>query len=196
MAGHSTLRSNTGSVAAAPAVEPPIPFKKPKSKGNKKGDDVEDAIHYRQYSVRLDPKSEDDMDKHNTYKKSVPTFETGTPEEWCEWRETIDDLLTSLQFTKADEHYNIYQSLFTGQALKEFMTFYKQECEEDQPPPAESTSSNEQTRERKLIEINNHKMENLQRALNQLALEYFANDPASARVQEALHALLTLNGSI
>jgi hypothetical protein len=100
---------------------PPISFNlmgkysQPKDASDK--DDKKDAARYVKFEVPLnnaDPNS-------NKYERKVKIFDDGTPFEWCEFRETTDDLFVAFGCQGAtDAHANqrhyFYAALFAGRA--------------------------------------------------------------------------------
>lgn len=138
MAGHSTLRhhkdSHEESLKYLEKCWPPaIPFVKPTTKAKKKtktaseGDTEEDETEdaeskTRTFRVKMVP-----GDKHfkDTYTVKVVPFEDGTPEEYCEWRTTVEQLI---QDQGHGEDINkilaTYRSVMLGKAQEAFVKSY------------------------------------------------------------------------
>ena len=77
---------------------PPIPLYPKESKNNNKkskedsdSEDDEDKTKYCTISLKLDPdKLLDEEGNKVTHK--IPIFESGAPEEYCQWRENVDEV--------------------------------------------------------------------------------------------------------
>jgi hypothetical protein len=90
-------------------------YSQPKDASDK--DNKKDAAQYVKFEVPLnntDPNS-------NKYERKVKIFDDGTPFEWCEFRETTDDLFAAFGCEgAADAHANqrhyFYAALFAGRA--------------------------------------------------------------------------------
>jgi hypothetical protein len=130
MADQSTLR-NQRSGDFHRNVAPPIPFKK--RKGKEKSDSRKDLT----FSVLINSASNDEITKHNSVSLHVSTFDTGTPEEYCAWRESIDSLIQRKKCNTYLERYNIYKTVFSGTSLETFNAKHD-EFNESQPAPAPS----------------------------------------------------------
>jgi hypothetical protein len=84
----------------------------------KKGDDDHASSLYQTFDIKIDLKSKEDDD---TYTCKVPIFESGTPVEWCLWREEVDALFEMMGIdNKSERCHNLYLSLLKGQGLKRY----------------------------------------------------------------------------
>ncbi|CAB9525295.1 hypothetical protein SEMRO_1656_G289050.1 [Seminavis robusta] len=108
----------------APAI-PYFPERKKKGKSSKDEED-EDSTSMRTFSVPLDPDAGDDDDKKKQYYTvKLPVFEMGdTPEEWCEWRFNIDDLVETLGYNKTIQIVHVQCSLLKGKSAELYQSFY------------------------------------------------------------------------
>jgi hypothetical protein len=178
MTGHSKLNhSGQRSGDYYKNVPPPIKFNKGKPKKEKTSDEdkAKLAIKTLEFSVLLDANSDEDITKSNSVLMKVLTLESATPEQYCMWRASIDQLLKRKKCTSASMILTMYQTVFAGNYLKIFNSRYEQ-YEAQQPAPAASTSTNENTRSQKQEKIDKHLMANINRAVNQISLEVFGND--------------------
>jgi hypothetical protein len=64
-------------------------------------------------------------DKSGKSIQSVPIFEDGDPETWCDWRHNIDDLFTFMKIKdeETDKKIQIITSVLQGKALESFRTY-------------------------------------------------------------------------
>jgi hypothetical protein len=84
----------------------------------KKGDDDQASAMYRSFDIKIDLKNKEDDD---TYVCKVPVFESGTPLEWCLWREEVDALFEMMGVDeKSERRHNLYLSLLKGQGLERY----------------------------------------------------------------------------
>ena len=106
-----------------------IPFSKPKQKkkGNKGSEDSKKKRdNYQTFNVKIDPRN-DSCDKHNLTEITVPLFEWGTPEDYCQWRTSLEELFNK-QGSAHDPVFQVrmYTMLFRGDALEQFTDAYKE----------------------------------------------------------------------
>jgi hypothetical protein len=100
---------------------PVIPFKaKPakrrKSKKDKEADEEEEETNYLSFDVPLDP---DDSDDEETVRVKVERLKNTTPEQWCEWRLQVQELIDSVGYTdNTKKPVKTYKSLLRGKILE------------------------------------------------------------------------------
>ncbi|CAB9515692.1 hypothetical protein SEMRO_732_G194380.1 [Seminavis robusta] len=131
------------------------------------GDEDEDSTNVRTFSVPLDPDTpEDDDKKKQYYTVKLPVFEMGdTPEEWCEWRFNIDDLIKTLGYTKTAQIVRVQRSLLKGKSAELYQSFYNK-------------------RFSRKVEKEDQQRMALNKVLNDMALKIFADGAWAARSQK------------
>jgi hypothetical protein len=99
---------------------PPIAFQKSAKAAAKK-----ESSDYRDFQMYLDSTN----DKSGKSIQSVPIFEDGDPETWCDWRRHIDDLFTFMKIKdeETDKKIQIITSVQRGKALESFRTYQAQQ---------------------------------------------------------------------
>ncbi|MGL5934058.1 MAG: hypothetical protein ACRCZI_00395 [Cetobacterium sp.] len=110
--------------------QPAIPFdpKKGKSwdkrKGSKDGDSSDDDNDTVTLQAKIN--AEGELTENNTVSHKVPKFKTGTPEEYCTWRNTVEEFFAQRGCAEdPKEQLGIYRSLFQGPTLVDFKNAYK-----------------------------------------------------------------------
>ena len=104
----------------------PIPFIAPKkSKSSKKSakddsdsdSEEESKTKTRSFEVDVDPNNED----AGKYTFKIATFDSGTPEEYCEWRTEVDILLKAKGWnTNVESKLSMFRALLVKRAGKVF----------------------------------------------------------------------------
>ena len=107
---------------------PPIPFYPKESKNNKKkskeesdSEDDEDRTKYCTISLKLDPDKPLD-EEGNKVTHKIPSFESGTPEEYCQWRENVDEVFDRKDMCNTHEMASCFKSFLRGKAREGFKT--------------------------------------------------------------------------
>ena len=133
--GLSTLRYSTGHIDRMVLYETvypaPIPLitkikRKRKSKSSKKdgdssSDEEDDKTKTISFEIPMDPT----LNESETYILKVSTFEDGSPEEYCEWRQEMDDLLTAKDWQKDINHrLSVFRALLKGKSASIFAAAY------------------------------------------------------------------------
>jgi hypothetical protein len=86
----------------------------------KKGDD-DRASMFRTFDIKIDLNGTDD----DTYMCKVPIFESGTPLEWCLWREEVDALFEMMGIDeKSERRHLLFLSLLKGQGLERYQNVH------------------------------------------------------------------------
>jgi hypothetical protein len=95
---------------------PPIGFTKSAKAAAKK-----ESLDYREFQMYLDKKN----DKSGKTTQSVPIFENGDPEAWCDWRRHMEDLFASMELNEdhTDKKIQLITSVLRGKALDSFRTY-------------------------------------------------------------------------
>ena len=172
---HSTLRnSHEENLKHLEKLWPPaIPFKakptkKKKGKKDREADDEGEEANYLSFDVPLDP---DDSDDEETVKVKVERLEDPTPEQWCEWRLQVQELIENLGYTdNIEKQVKIYKSLLRGKVLEDFQAAYRKHyIERDQ---------------NLFIDTEEDKREAFQVVLNSVALEIFPDGAGAIRFQK------------
>ena len=76
------------------------------------------------FNVPLNPDSKDTNEKKETISVKVRVFESGTPEDWCEFRTEVNDLFESAGYNTTAIQVKVYKSLLKGKISQEFITCY------------------------------------------------------------------------
>ena len=95
--------------------KPPIPFQRPGKKKAKSDSDEEDDTYTKTFNIPLNPDATDETAKKETYSVKLHVFETGTPEDWCEWRTEAEDFFEAEAYNDTAIQVKIYN---VGQTLK------------------------------------------------------------------------------
>jgi hypothetical protein len=80
---------------------PPIGFTKPATKAAAK----KESSDYHEFQMYLDKKN----DKSGKTTQSVPIFEDGDPETWCNWHCHVEDLVAFMELDEDDTDKKILQ---------------------------------------------------------------------------------------
>ena len=155
---------------------PPIPFypKEPKShkkKSNKDDSDSEDEDDKTKYctiSLKLDPDKPLD-EEGNKVTHKIPIFESGTPEEYCKWRENVDEVFDRKDLENAREMGNHFKSFLRGKAREDFKT--------------SMAHSKEYNRNMEQTSFKLSPKAIMARALNSVAIRIFSTAEFSAAIQ-------------
>jgi hypothetical protein len=96
---------------------PPNAFQKSAKATAKK-----ESSDYRNFQMYLDSTNDK---SGKSILQSVPIFEDGDPETWCDWRRHIDDLFTftKIKDEETDKKIQIITSVLRGKALESFRTY-------------------------------------------------------------------------
>jgi hypothetical protein len=91
----------------------PIGFTKSAKAAAKK-----ESSDYREFQMYLDKKN----DKSGKTTQSVPIFENGDPETWCDWRRHMEDLFAFMELDEndTDKKIQLITSVLPGKALDSF----------------------------------------------------------------------------
>ena len=90
-------------------IAPPVPLRKPEAKLLAKGT-------YLNIELLANP----DEEHSPKYKKDVPFFSDGTPEEYLAWVENLDSVITGTNVEEPRNKYSMARRLLKGNALTEF----------------------------------------------------------------------------
>ena len=145
---------------------PSIPFVQPKKKesAKSKDDDGDTKDKYLTFDIQLDPNDDDDED---TVEVKIPRIETATPEQWCEWRMEVEELLSEKGYIgDYSKRAKIYRGLLRGKLLEEWNTAYRKHYT-DAP----------------LIDEADNALA-VEATINAVALELFPDGAGSARAQK------------
>jgi hypothetical protein len=95
---------------------PPVGFTKLAKAAAKK-----ESSDYREFQMYLDKKN----DKGGKTTQSVPIFEDGDPETWCDWCRHMEDLFAFMKVKEddTDKKIQLITSILRGKALDSFRTY-------------------------------------------------------------------------
>ena len=154
---------------------PPIPFYPKESKSHKKkskddsdSEDEDDKTKYCTISLKLDPDKPLD-EEGNKVTHKIPIFESGTPEEYCQWRENVDEVFDRKDLENAREMGNHFKSFLRGKAREDFKT--------------SMAHSKEYNRNMEQTSFKLSPKAIMARALNSVAIRIFSTAEFSAAIQ-------------
>jgi transposase InsO family protein len=151
--------------------QPAIPFhsKETKTKHGSKNGNSSDEEEGDTVTINVKVNSNDGKDEKNFVAHKVPKFSGGTPEEYCTWRNHIDEFFIQRGCTDdPKQQIGLYRSLLTGKALIDFRTAYNRESQANADQPSKSK------RDLKVI---------INRALNEVALRIFKHGKDAYKIQ-------------
>ena len=174
---HSTLR-NLPKELTTTSWTVPIPFVKQSGRKDPNAKkDVEDKSSYITFNISLG--NEDDDDE---YQRRVCVFETGTPEEWCELREEMEDLI---KLKKCQKDYNkqhvMWTSVLVGKAKETFNLSYTKYM------AAQDKKDRDKPKVMDLV---------LKRCLNAVALQVFSQDGADSAKAQRFYMMANCSGTM
>jgi hypothetical protein len=127
---------------------PPIGFSKSAKAAAKK-----ESSDYHEFQMYLDK-------KNHKSAQSIPIFENGDPETWCDWRRHMEDLFAFMELNEdhTDKKIQLITSVLRGKALDSFQTYQaaQEEANDKQREPWDDDDV-------------------LDHILNDMALEIFSN---------------------
>ena len=193
MAGQIKLQSSSDQQRSGDIhshAPPPVPFKT--DKGTSESN--EEGITHVEFLVHRDPNSTDPLTKTNSVVIQVQSFESGTPEEYGDFRTKVNELFKQKKCMLYSEQLNIYLVLFKGKTLKSFKAHWNHK-KVSEPPPPESISANQhwETRVRQRHVINNHMMMNLNWVLNLISNEVFEREQEFANQKNYFRRAIFFN---
>ena len=153
-------------------IEPAIPFKRPK-KDKKKDESWEEKEKMRSFKIKVDPLGEDEEDE---LEAKIRAFDTGgTPEDWVEFLQKMDDLFEKRQIHRDGDglkRHQVYQHCLTGQAYNDYLAYFNSRREANNARP----------------EGQKHSMDTaVAHVINDMSVEYFAqfNGEGAAKGQKS-----------
>ena len=105
--------NNNNKTSSRKVIVPPIPLEHPDKKELKKGT-----------FVMIELKSMPEQQNSQVYKREVPYFDQGTPEELLEWLSGLEAVMVGQNITSPEAKLQMACRLLKGDALRVFENFY------------------------------------------------------------------------
>ena len=106
------VANNNGKTTNRKVIVPPIPLEQPDSKEMKKGT-----------FITIELKSMPAAKNSQVYKREVPYFEQGTPEEFIDWLTGLEAVIIGQNINTTDMKIQMARRLLKGDALRVYENF-------------------------------------------------------------------------